>query len=146
MNYLNRFLVCGVAALLIGCGASGGREYSPNAKPTQLAAYAASMPFPSNLNAQENPDLVALINRQSGAISLMNLGPQPLRDFNLWVNQSYVLHVDRVDPNTARVINKTDLYNSAGNNMENASPESIRRLNVQTRDGALYNVKGPVML
>src|SRR3954464_6322560 len=53
--------------LLVGCEApntqSGGvsREYMPSAKPTQLAAYAASTPYPANLQAQENPDLVALV-------------------------------------------------------------------------------------
>lgn len=153
---MNRYLLSALgvmflcSTLLVGCESSptsgGTREYTPNAKPTQLAAYAASMPYPANLNAQDNPDLVALVNKSTGNITLMNLGPQPLRDFNLWVNQSYLLHVDRVDPNTGRIISKTDLYNSAGNNMENATPESVRRLQVQTGDGALYNVKGPVLM
>src|SRR4051812_29192751 len=39
------------AMVLVGCG--GPNEYHPNAEPTQLAAYAATKPYPANAQPQE---------------------------------------------------------------------------------------------
>jgi len=140
------------SALLVGCetpaspSATASREYTPNAKPTQLAAYAASTPYPANLQAQENPDLVVLVGKEPGSLTLINTGKQPLRDFNVWINRAYLLHVDRIDPNSVRYLNTSDFYNSAGNNISGAAADSNRQVQVQTADGILYNVKGPVVL
>ena len=85
-HYLTR-CVAGAIALssmfMIGCETSGPNEYNPHAKPTQLAAYAASLHYPANLQAQSAADLVALVNRQSGQLTILNLSNQPLSDFNI---------------------------------------------------------------
>jgi hypothetical protein len=131
------------AALFAGCADSGSNEYSPNATPAQLAAYAARVQYPTNMQPQDDQHLIAEVNRTTGRITLRNFSNTPLRDFNLWVNQNYVLHVNQVDANGSRSVDPADLYNYSGSNMEKAAPESIRKVQVQTADGMLYNVQGP---
>lgn len=129
------------SAMLIGCAAPN--EYQPTAKPTQMAAYAASRHYPDNAQVQDNAKITATVNRETGAITVHNFSNQELTNFNLWVNQAYVAHVDRIDPNTSKIFNKADLYNSGGNTLDSALSSTIRKVQIETSDGTMYNAQGP---
>jgi len=148
-QYASHFALAAlVSALLVGCSSSND-EYQPAAKDTQLAAAAASTTFPMNLKAEDDPHLVAMVNAQSGDLTIRNFGTDGLANFDVWVNQAYVLHVNRLDPNSSRTIKTIDLYNSAGNNMSSLPPGSVRTVQIATNDGRgsrLLNVQGPQLV
>lgn len=137
-----RVAVVALASItLIGC-ASSNNEYNPSAKPTQLAAYAASAKYPTT-QAHELRQLTVTVDRQNNTITLRNFGVRPLQNFNLWVNGAYVLHVDRLDANGAKTISTGDLFNASGTPLSGMSTDSIRLVQVETSDGDLWTVQGP---
>lgn len=127
-------------AVLVGCN-SNPNQYKPQASATEMAAYAASTKYPTDVTPQENLHLTAVVNAGSGQLTLRNFGGPGLANFNLWLNQTYVLHIDRLDPGKSKVIDLVDFYNSGGNN--DLTPDKITRVQVTTMDGKLYNVQGP---
>jgi hypothetical protein len=131
------------STLLVACADEGSSTYAPNASTGQLAAYAARAQYPANAQPQEDPHLTATVNRSLGHLTMRNFGSVPLRDFNVWVNQAYVLHVDHIDANGSRTIDLPDLYNSTGGSFQRSAADSVRKVQVQTNDGILYNVQGP---
>lgn len=128
-------------ALLGGCASSD--TYQPPAKPTMLSAYAASLQYPGSTPAQDNPSLTSVVDRGSGAITIRNFGSTSYSNFNLWVNQTFVLHVDHIEPNSKKIFLPEDLYNSAGHSLAETAPDQIHRVQLQTSDGKLTNVQGP---
>lgn len=127
-------------ALLVGC-ASNPNLYAPQASPTQMAAYAASTKYPADVTPQENLHLTAVVNSGKNQLTVRNFNGPGLANFNLWVNQTYVLHIDRLDSGKSKIINLGDFFNSGGNN--DLTPDKITRVQVVTIDGKLYNVQGP---
>jgi hypothetical protein len=125
--------------MLIGCSSN---EYNPPSKPTQLAAYAASVKYPTT-QPQELRQLAATVNSQNTAITLRNFGTRPVTDFNLWVNGAYVMHVDRLEPSGAATFKTENLFNAAGIPLSANAAAPIRQVQVETSDGALWNVQGP---
>jgi hypothetical protein len=134
------------SAMMIGC--SSPDDYHPAAKDTQLAAAAASTQYPANLKAEDYPKLTATVNSQTGQLTIHNFDEQKsLDNFDLWVNQAYVLHVNHIEPNSSRTFNPGDLYNSAGNTLSDKPAGSIHQVQIATNDGReskLYNVQGPM--
>jgi len=129
------------AAGLVGCESEG--SYKPAAQPTQLAAYAATVSYPKDQTPTLNPRIVAEVNSSTGDIVLRNFGNEPLKNFTLWVNQSYLLHVDMLDGNNRRMIGKELLYNSGGTNMADVEAKSITKVQYQDENGKLFDVEGP---
>ena len=137
-------LTLGIAALgaaLAGC--STPNEYNPPEEPTNLAAYAASNQYPMNTMARDNPHITAVVDHKSGEITLRNFDSGPVANFKLWVNQIYVIHVDRIEPNSFKLIKPDDVFNSTGNNMQKVPPDAIQKIQIETADGQLWNVQGP---
>jgi hypothetical protein len=142
---MRRLLSLGIAALgasmMFGC--SSNNEFTPGSEPTQLAAYAAKNPYPADKTAKDNLQLTAVVNHSTGNITVRNFGTGPIEDFRLWVNQAYVMHVDRIEPGTSRVFSLSDLYSSGGDSLKDTSPEQIHKVQIQTSEGKLWNVQGP---
>ncbi len=134
-------LAMATAAMLIGCSGSAN-EYVPPATPTELSAYAASLAYPATEQPQDNPMWVAIVYNSSGQMVIHNFANQPISDFRLWINQAYVVHVDRIDANSSRSFSRSILYNIKGNSLSDTG-EPIQRVQIQTADSVLYNVQGP---
>lgn len=129
------------SALLAGC--SSPNEYSPSASPTNLSAYAAQAKFPMNAQPKTNADLTSLISSDGSQITVRNFGPGAMNNFNLWVNQTYVVHVDRLDANSVKVFPTSLFYNSAGNSLSGAGASDIKTIQIVQSNGDLVNVQGP---
>jgi len=148
MNAMNRKktgLMLGTLALssmlLVGC--NSGNEYHPNAEPTQLSAYAATKPYPANAQAQEDSRITAVVNGQSGQLTIRNFSGGPLQDVDVWINQAYVLHVNHIGANGSISLSPADFYNANGQSLGKTPPEGIRKVQIETRDRQLYNAQGP---
>jgi hypothetical protein len=131
-----------LAGMLAGCHSAN--EYQPQATPTELSAYAASTKFPTDAQPQFNPYITAVVDGGAKQLTIRNFDGPSLVNFNVWVNKTYVLHVDRLDPKKAKLINLGDMYNSSGNN--DLTPDKVSTVQVVMPDGKLYNVQGPQMM
>jgi hypothetical protein len=140
-------LSLGIAALgvaLVGCSSSPN-EYSPAEEPTNLAAYAASNHYPLSTTAKDNRHITAVVDRKTGQITLRNFDSGPIANFKLWINQTYVIHVDRIEPNSFRIIEPADVFNSAGNSLNRVPADSIQKVQIEMPSGELWNAQGPQM-
>ena len=128
-----------VAIAVVGCGSAN--EYKPAAQPPQLAAYAASLKYPLDTAAMDNPKLTAIVDGGANQLTLHNYGDGAIENVNLWLNQSYVLHVDKIPAGGYRIFNMGDFYNSGGNN--DLAGKDVKRVQVETTDNKLMNAQGP---
>lgn len=129
------------ALLFVGVGCSSPNEYKPNASATNLAAFAAQQKYPVSMQGQDDLHLTSIVDKGNNQLVLRNFNGMGLTNFNVWINGTYVLHVDNLDTNSSRIISLGDFYNSAGNN--DLSPDKVTKVQVQTSDGRLLNVQGP---
>jgi hypothetical protein len=127
-------------AMVAGCRQDGDdMELTRENEAATLAAYAATAEFPKDRNAEGNRSIAAVVTKR-GSIKLMNFG-ETLTDADVWVNDAFVRHVDRIPGNRTITLSDEKFYNSSGQNLEdqNAIPVKIQI----TSDKKLYNVLGP---
>ena len=143
---LNRSLAL---AALLGLGLAGcqmdnsdSARLSTQARTVpELAAYAASHPYPTSLPASEQVHAAAIVNRADSTIKIYNFGNRPIRDSRVWVNKSYVQHINGVSPNSSAVIRMNELYNGLGQTFT-ALNSPVSLVQVESEDG-LYTLLGP---
>jgi hypothetical protein len=107
----------------------------------ELAAYAASHPYPATMPASEQVHVAAIVNRADSTIKIYNFGNRPIHDARVWVNKSYVQHINGVASNSSAIVRMSELYNGLGQTFTGLnSPVSL--VQVETDDG-LYTLLGP---
>ena len=133
-----------VLAIAGGCAtpnSDSARMSTQAATSPQLAAYAASHPFPNTVNASDQWKAAATVNRASGVIKVYNFDTRPIRDAEIWINKAYVQRVSGIAPNSSALIRFDELYNGLGQSFANpSSPVSTVYIRM---DGNVYNVMGP---
>lgn len=136
--------VAGIA-LLAGCAGGGGVE-SPFAgdsgsRQAQLAAYAASTPYPST-QATPATHLGAIVNRDDKTLRILNFSDQQVKDGRVWINGAFVHRIQSVPPHSSVTLRLDQFYNNTGRSMKDMS---ITPENVQLQaDGNLYSLQGPL--
>lgn len=156
MQYLPISLLLALAAMavvLAGCSENNPGPSSRNgpdnesrattAAPTstELAAYAASRHFPANVQGRNDLHTAAIVNRGGGTIRLYNFDAVPLRNVDVWVNQSFVQRVAAVPANGSVDVHFGDLYNAVGRNLA-SQMEPIRQVQM-VAEGQIFNAWGP---
>jgi len=135
------------ALVLAGCTTSGERN-PPTAtrsqqEPTQLAAYAASVQFPSDVTASKDLRVAAVLNNDNGTIKIYNFSNQTLRDVRVWINHSFVFRLNTLVPNSSVIIHRDQLYDATGRTLASVQ-STVRSIQLQTPEG-LYDVQGPAL-
>jgi hypothetical protein len=129
---------------LAGCQMNGddSTRLSTTARTVpELAAYAASHPYPTTMPATEQMHAAAIVNKSSGTIKIYNFGTRPIRDARIWVNKGYVQHINGVAPGSSAIIRMDELYNGLGQTFTSMnSPVSL--VQVELDDG-LFLLLGP---
>jgi len=131
------------AFILVGCSTSASVENpfkGSDTEKTQLAAFAAQSQLPSK---QPSDDLrvAALINKDNGNIKVINSTQQSINDSKLWVNGSFVTHVDTIPARGVVSIKRENLYNRDGIPLTKANI-GISKVQLESGD-KLYNLEGP---
>ncbi|HWE04791.1 MAG TPA: hypothetical protein VG326_20465 [Tepidisphaeraceae bacterium] len=136
-------LLCGAA--VAGCnGANSDSSAKMTAEAptdTELAAYAASHPYPATQPAQE-VKVAAIASPDRSTIKLYNFSNQPFSEIDVWVNGSWLQHVRGLPANGSIIIKSSDLYNAFGKNFA-SQKEPVSRVQLKT-NGGFYDVMGPV--
>jgi len=95
-----------VLGLAIACAAvpgCGGRVYDP---------ARATRPYPEKLSQGET--IQAEVSRHGTELLIVNATPQSFSDFDVWVNQRYMHHVDSLKAGESLRINITDFFDAWG--------------------------------
>ena len=135
-----------VACVLAAAGCANSNDESARMAtvaqtPTQLAAYAASHPFPANATIADQLKVAAIVNRSSSTIKIYNFDTRPIRDAEVWINKAYVQRISGIAPNSSVLIRFDELYNGIGQPFSApAGPVSTVHIRM---DGNIYSILGP---
>lgn len=105
-----------IAALMIaGCETGNESARMATAAPTsaELAAYAGAHQYPTTMPTSQHFQVAAVVS-PSNVLRIYNFDSRPVRDANVWVNQSFVQHINGIAPHSSVIIRPADLYNSMG--------------------------------
>jgi hypothetical protein len=109
--------------------------------PEELAAYAGHAKFPADQQPKSDLQLASILSPDKSTIKIYNFTNDPLRNIDVWVNGSYVQHVDGISPQSSVLIHTDELYNGLGKSFSGQS-EPVSNVQVAT-DHGLYNTWGP---
>ena len=129
--------------ILAGCSAStkmANPFKGDDTQKTQLAAFAAQSQYP-NKQASDELRAAALVNKGDNTIKLINSTQQAINDTKLWVNGSFVTHVDTIPAKGVVTIKRENLYNRDGISLAKANT-GIQKVQLEMAD-KLYNLEGP---
>lgn len=135
-----------VAAIaLAGCANEPSNEQARLATgaPTspELAAYAAAHPYPDKAQASDHLRAAAIVNRANGIIKIYNFDNRPIQDANVWVNRSFIQHINGIAPNSSAIVQFGQLYNGMGKNFSSLN-EPVSTVQVEMGNN-LYTLEGP---
>lgn len=124
---------------LVGCASN---TYKPNATDTELSATAAKSPYPYSAHAELAPHIFAIV-APDATITLYNAGDESYANFQIWVNKTYALQIDKLDARSHIAVAPNTLFNGMGSNMGGATADAVKSIQIWNKD-SLYDVQGPV--
>jgi hypothetical protein len=131
-----------LAATVLG-GCAGGNTYQPNASDTQLSAYAGQASYPYDAHSELAVNLFCTV-APDATITLYNAADHPYTGFEVWVNKSYTLHVEKLDSKSNVALPPAKIFNKSGSNLAGVPASSIASVQIYA-DGKLLDVQGPIM-
>jgi len=139
-------VVAGVVVCGMGC--SGRATLLPNSDPslrkteTEFAADAAKR-FPYKANAPQGGEIRsrAEVGYMLNRIELTNLAGYDWNDFEVWINQSYVLHMTQLKNNEDRTLALQMFFNDAGHYYPTSGSDRIVKTIEIYMGGKMYQVK-----
>lgn len=143
-----RFLTAASISLLTMVGCSGRPEIFPNSDgslnktSTQFAADAARR-FPYKLDAARGgaAESRAEVGYPLDTLDVVNLSDTEWDDVELWVNQEYVVSLNKMEPKKLKHLTFQMIFNSEGKSFPTDNTKiRIEKLEL-LRDGKMYDVK-----
>ena len=126
-QHIGALAAIGVKALLAVALAGCSRQIFDPARATR--------PYPSHLHQAISVDIQVF--RDDEQIELINATPHSYRDFDLWINQRYVLHVDELPSGGSISLSLWDFYDergervNAGGFWRTEKPTPVRLVEIQ---------------
>ncbi|HEX4125204.1 MAG TPA: hypothetical protein VHY37_10800 [Tepidisphaeraceae bacterium] len=136
-----------VAGAVAGCSASA--NFTPMASSSgqtqeELSAYAGHASYPATMPASNELKAAAMVSPDQKMLKIYNFGHEPIDNADVWVNGSFVYHVNTVAPDSSVTISASQLFNSAGASLSSQGTP-VSRVQIKTENG-LYNLMGPAAL
>lgn len=137
-----------LVAGLVGCAANG--EFNPVGKssaemsPTELAAFAARAEYPATQPSADGLKAAAIVSRSDGTIKVYNFGDRAVNGAKVWVNRGFVAKVDGIPPQSHVTIKTDRLFGPFGNTFASQKDTLATLVQLQTDDGGMYTLMGPV--
>lgn len=135
------------AGTISGCAASASftpTMASSGQTQTELAAYAGHVSYPATMPASSDLKAAAMVTPDQKTLRLYNFGHEPIDNADVWVNGSFVYHVDNIAPDSSVTISASQLFNSAGASLASQGTP-VSRVQIKTEHG-LYNLMGPAAM
>jgi hypothetical protein len=138
-------LSIGLAAAIAGC--EGRTSLIPNSDPSlrktpaEFAADAVKrFPYP-DLPAGGEANGRAAMDVMRDVIQLANLSDEDWTNFDVWVNQSYVVHVPKIEAHGIRTLDFQMMFNDKGESFPTDNTKHPIKTVQITHDGKMQNVK-----
>lgn len=123
--------------LATGCTNMVSSEADDRAK---LAAYAAQEQVPTTEPTQLMAGATLLPDHQT--LQITNFSDTPLSDVDVWVNRSYVQHVDLINADAVQSLPLNRFYSKDGTYLGQDATITVQNVQVSS-GGKLYNLLGP---
>lgn len=144
-------LAAAVAAVALGIGCSGRPALMPNPDKNlrkasaQFAADAAVRhPYQADLPRGGEAVARSQVGYSLDRLDLVNLSQEEWTDVEIWVNEKYVVHLPKVEPNTLKLINFQMLFDARGNYFPTDNKKVLVSKVEVKKDGKMFDV--PVRL
>jgi hypothetical protein len=140
-RYLIKAALIGISTFsLMGCASNA---YKPTATDTELSSMVAKSPYPYSAHAEQAPHMFAVV-APDATITIFNAGDESYANFQIWVNKTYALQVEKLDTRGKIVIAPNTLFNGMGTNMGGATADAVKNIQIWNKD-SLYDVQGPIV-
>jgi len=139
-----KHLLVGAALLaLAGCeGSATVNNPVPQDDSAHLAAMAAHIPYPSNIQASNDMPIGAQVLPNRQEIQLINYSNQPIPQSYVWVNGTFVQQVEQIPAMGVMTLREDKFYSSSGDRLDK---QNVHMNQIQIEQGnRLFNVWGPV--
>lgn len=93
----------GLALMCASISGCGGRVYAPSQ---------ATRPYPKEL--MQGHTIQAEASREGSQLVIVNATPQSFSNFDVWLNQRYMHHIDNLEAGKTLRLNITDFYDTWG--------------------------------
>jgi hypothetical protein len=135
-----------LSAGIWGCVGDGEPTLLPNADPAlrknalQLTSDAARRSYEASAPRGTDPQARAQYNLMSGNFELVNLSGQDWTNVEVWVNQTYVLFVPKMEMNVAKRLDFNMFYDQHAHHFATEDGKTpLQSLEIY-HDGTLYTV------
>jgi hypothetical protein len=108
----------------------------------RMAAWAATSDYPSDAKASNDLKAMALVDRASNTIRILNASDRAMHDARVWVNGSFVGRLDNLPPNGSATLQGSNFFDRTGSRLSEMS-STIKSVQLQVGND-VYNVMGPV--
>jgi hypothetical protein len=132
-------IVALLTIVLVGCSATLDPMAGDRSEVAQLSSYAATAKYPAEAEARRDMPIAVLTKGDS--LRLINFTDKPVRDSDVWVNGTFVRHVDVIPPMGSVTLKRSEFYDSTGQNLKSAA-STATRVTIQSGD-AHYATLGP---
>jgi hypothetical protein len=143
----NLVAAAGLAVAVATIGCAGRPQIIPSDDPTlrktstEFAADAAKrFPYKSDAPAGDTIRSRAEIGYMFNRIELTNLSGEAWNDVDVWINQSYVLHLTNLKPNEDRSLAFQMFYDDSGHYYPTSGENRIVKKVELFKDGKMYSV------
>jgi hypothetical protein len=125
-----------VLASMVGCSANSSFQPFASSRPderAQMAAYAATTHYPSDMKPITDIRAGALVTPKMDQIKIANFSDEPIRNSNVWVNSTFVYRAGIIPAHGSISVDNDQFYDANGETMRkvNALPTHVE---LQTGD------------
>ena len=130
-------------ALVVGCEGKADKVSSVQPEARQAISAAATARYPGNPTTSRDVQAAAINYPEKKVVEIYNLGNTSIPPGNVWVNGSYMTHVDGIAPKSYTAVKYGQLLEAGtpANDLKSLN-QPVAKVEIQT-DKGLFSVQGP---
>lgn len=141
---MTRYIVL-LSAVMLAAGCESQGTGTANVAERAAVTYAAKAQYPGRAETSPDLHLVAINSPDQKRLEIYNLTDRQIDAEAVWVNGTYVHKIGQIPPH-GHINVPYDVLVQAGTGVRVLAEvgDPIRKVEIQTTDGHLYSVEGPV--
>src|SRR3954464_6349831 len=132
-------------AMLAGCEGKTDKVSAVAPEARQAISAAAMARYPGNPTTSRDIQLAAVTYPEKKYVEILNLGTTSIPASNVWVNGTFMTHIDGIAPKSLTTVQYGSLLEAgtATNDLKSLN-QPVSKVEIQT-DRGLFSVQGPTI-
>jgi hypothetical protein len=132
-------------ALMVGCEGKGDKVSGVAPEARQAISAAATARYPGNPTTSRDVQAAAINYPEKKFVEVHNLGNTSIPAGNIWVNGTYMTHIDGIAPKSYATVQYGQLLEAGApaNDLKHLN-QPVAKVEIQT-DKGLFSVQGPTI-